>query len=49
MEHDQEMTEVFEEEPQAMDTSDGTPIHKPVLATMSDEITQNIPRLLMIR
>ena len=41
MEHDQEMTEVFEEEPQAMDTSDGPAIHKPVLATMSDEITQN--------
>lgn len=57
MEHDQEMTEVFEEEPQAMDTSDGTPMEqrqeiiintlkkqfqKPVLATLSDEITKNI-------
>lgn len=28
MEHDQEMTEVFEEEPQAMDTSDGTPMEQ---------------------
>lgn len=46
MEHDQEMTEVFEEEPQAMDTSDGPPIHKPVLATMSDEITQNISAII---
>ena len=58
MEHDQEMTEVFEEEPQAMEISDGTPMeqrgqiiiinilkkqfYKPVLATMSDEIAQNI-------
>ena len=46
MEHDQEMTEVFEEEPQAMDTSEGPPIHKPVLATMSDEITQNISAII---
>ena len=46
MEYDQEMTEVFEEEPQAMDTSEGPPIHKPVLATMSDEITQNISAII---
>ena len=49
MEHDQEMTEAFEEEPQAMDTSEGTPMeqfHKPVLATMSDEITKNISSII---
>ena len=28
MEHDQEMTEVFEEEPQAMEISDGTPMEQ---------------------
>ena len=43
MEHDQEMTEVFEEEPEAMDISDGIPMEQRML---SDEITKNISAII---
>lgn len=61
MERDHEMIEVFEEEPQAMDISDGAPmeqrkeiiidtfrkqVYKPVLATLSDEMTKNISAVI---
>ena len=64
MDNDHEMTEVFEEEPQAMDISFGAPmeqpqeiiisalgkqVYKPVLATLSDEMTKNISAVINVQ